>query len=240
MYTYWNSGGINGGNYVDTGMTVHDFNGDGSAEILVSGVLNLLTAVINRNLSMPLDSAYFKAVWLLEPTKGDTFCAPKLGKPEYCSRESFRWLVFSHPYSRLPVIEVMKEGHASRAKVGHPALGLYNMISYEGDVRWFRGPAWMNQFGDVAPPPLVMLSGTDQGIQAVVKSEYPMELDSTMIVGDVALPTLTIRTVDDRGREAAEGSQRPVVFDSTMKRIYHERDIQRVRELLRIYKEEDS
>ena len=200
VYTFWHDGAINGGNVEDTGMKITDLNEDGSSEILVPGWLNGFTNEINRKLSMPIDSAYWTATWMLEPTKGMIVCPPA----RFCSQEPFKWLVLSHPFKKIPSIGIVREEGILGVKIGYPGLGLYNTVNYEGTVvEWFRGPAWKDQFGDVAPPPILFLRGTEQGLKAEVESEYP------------------------------------VSFDSTMRRIYHERDVQRAREFLRLYKYED-
>lgn len=202
MYTFWNSGAINGGNIHGTGMKIQDFNDDGSAEILVSGWMNKLTYDIDGQLSMPTNSVYWAAAWLLEPTKGDTFCAPRVDQSRSCAQEAYKWFVLSHPFTTLPSIEIVKDEGILESKIGSSGLGLYNTVSYEGDVTsWFRGK-WKETYGDLAPPPLIFLRVTDQGLKAELRSEQQVD------------------------------------FEETMRRIYNEREIQRVKQFLRIYKHE--
>lgn len=181
VYTFWNSGAINNGDIHDTGMKLHDLNNDGSAEILISGPLNILTAHINRELTLPLDSAFWTASWMLEPTKGDMVCAPKMGLPKSCPQESFKWLAFSHPITTIPSIDrvTIAEGIPG-VKIGNSKLGLYHIITYEGDVSRSPGSRWSDFHGKAAPPPLILLKVTDHGLKADLWSEYQVDFEETM------------------------------------------------------------
>ena len=176
VYTFWNSGAINGGDIVNTGMKVRDFNGDESPEFLISGSLNKLTATIKRKLDFPIGD-FLTAAWLVEPEKGKTDCAPALG----CSNQAFEWLALSYPLTKLSSIDIILNDGTPRAKVGNTLTGLYNMVNYEGQVTtWFRNARWTKKHGDGASPPMIFLKGTAQGLKVEIQSEHPVHIDATL------------------------------------------------------------